>query len=151
MSLSVTPTHLLNTARNGGLITSLGCLFHSVITLWVKKLCLLPDLNFPWYNLKPFSLVLSYAEYKHKKFKLIRQVFQSNSSCQIPSHSLLPLFLTYREITSCVEINLMITDWKNTLWSDFLLHQWVVTVRNRVRCVYHCPWCYKHAFHLMNF
>ncbi|KAK4833022.1 LOW QUALITY PROTEIN: hypothetical protein QYF61_027404 [Mycteria americana] len=58
MSLSTTSTRLLNTSRDGDSTTSLGSLFQCLITLSVNKFFPVSNLNLPWHNLRPFSLVL---------------------------------------------------------------------------------------------
>ena len=59
MSLGATYTQLLNNSRNGDSTTPLGSLFQYLTTLTDKKLFLVSNLNLPWCNLRPFSLVLS--------------------------------------------------------------------------------------------
>ena len=52
-------THLLNTSRGGDSTTTLGSLFQWSTTLRVKEFFLIPNLNLPWCNLRPFPLMLS--------------------------------------------------------------------------------------------
>lgn len=59
MSISATSIHLLNTFRGGDSTTSLGSLFQCLATSSVKKFFLIPSLNLPWHNLRPFPWVLS--------------------------------------------------------------------------------------------
>ena len=59
MSLSTTSKQILNTSRDGDPTTSLGSPFQYLTTPSVKKCFLIPNLNLPWHNLRPFPLVLS--------------------------------------------------------------------------------------------
>ena len=59
MSLSTTSKWFLNTFRDGDSTIELGSLFQCLTTLSVKKFFLTSNLNLPWCNLRPFSLVLS--------------------------------------------------------------------------------------------
>ena len=59
MSLSTTSKQFLNTSRDGDSTTFLGSLFQCLTTLSVKQIFLIANLNFPWYNLRPFLLVLT--------------------------------------------------------------------------------------------
>lgn len=43
----------LNISRNGGFTTSLGSVFHCLITLLMKKFFPVSNLTFPWQNLRP--------------------------------------------------------------------------------------------------
>ena len=45
--------------RDGDSTTSLGSLFQCLTNLLVKKFFLIPNVNLPWGNLRPFPLVLS--------------------------------------------------------------------------------------------
>jgi len=58
MSLSSASTRLLNTSRDGTSAASLDSLFQCLTALSVKKFFLIPSLNFSWYNLRVFPLVL---------------------------------------------------------------------------------------------
>lgn len=59
LPMSLSTTQLLNTSRDSDSTTSLGSLLQYLITLSEKKFILIPNLNFPWHNLRPFSLILS--------------------------------------------------------------------------------------------
>jgi len=59
MSLSTTPKGFINTSRDGDSTTSLGSLFQCLTTLSVKKFFLISNLSLPWWNLRPFPLILS--------------------------------------------------------------------------------------------
>ena len=66
MSTHATSPHFLNTFRVDDSNTSLGSLFQQLITLSEKKFFLIPNLNFPWHNLRPFPLI-SYCCYLGKE------------------------------------------------------------------------------------
>ncbi|NWR88451.1 BRM1L protein, partial [Furnarius figulus] len=55
----------LNTFRGSDSTTSLGSLFQCLITLSMKKFCLISRLNF-WCNLRPFPLVLSLVIWENR-------------------------------------------------------------------------------------
>ena len=57
MFLSVTSPLFLNTSRDNDSTASLGSPFQHLTTLLEKDFFLIPNLNLPWQNLRPFHLL----------------------------------------------------------------------------------------------
>ena len=89
MSLSTTSKQFLNTSRDGNSTTSLGTLFQCLTTLSVKTFFLISNLNLPWFNLRPFPLILS-------------PVTSEKRPTSILLHSCLLVILTDKDLLLCL-------------------------------------------------